>query len=348
MADKESATDISHTTQRARALFHVARALWHVDNQCTEIRTERLGQMTPGMVRVQTTYSGLSRGTERLVWNGAVPQSEWQRMRAPFQAGDFPFPVKYGYSAVGRVVAGPDAMLNRQVFALHPHQDTFLVPEKAVTDCSHIPARRATLAANMETVLNAHWDANTALGDNVAVVGGGIVGLLAAYLAARTTGGRTTLIDTNRQRRPLAEKLGCTFRLPDEVDGTFSTVFHASASAEGLDTALRIAGFEAHVIELSWYGDRPVTVQLGGAFHAKRLQLISSQVGYVARNQRARISHRQRLALAIELLDDPALDVLVSETVDFEDLPAALPAIFAASNADLPPVVRYAAERETA
>jgi threonine dehydrogenase-like Zn-dependent dehydrogenase len=302
-----------------------ARALWTVAPGRAEIRDETVPAPAQGELTVRTLESGISRGTEALVFAGRVPESEWARMRCPFQSGDFPFPVKYGYAAVGIVEAGPPERLGQRVFCLYPHQSRFTLPEGAAIPVpEEVPTRRAVLAAQIETALNATWDAAPRLGDRIAVVGAGVIGCLTAWLCARLPGTQVTLIDPNPERQTVAEALGCAFGpSPQGCD----LVFHASGTAEGLSLALSLAGFEAEIIDLSWYGDAPVTVPLGGAFHSQRLSLRASQVGAVAPSRRARWSHARRLALALSLAADPRLDGLVAQATAFERLPEALPGI---------------------
>ena len=294
----------------------------------------------PDAVTLRARFSGISRGTESLVFQGRVPPSEWTRMRCPFQEGEFPGPVKYGYSLVGQVESGSEQ--GRWVFALHPHQDGCRLPPEAVHWLPEgLPPRRAVLAANMETAVNALWDGEVHVGDRVTVVGGGVVGLLVAYLSARIAGTRVTLVDTNPAREVLARHLGLIWaggraEPPREAD----VVFHASGAPEGLASALDCAGFEARVVELSWYGDRPVTLPLGEAFHARRLAICASQVGHVAASRRARWSSARRLALALELLRDPVLDQLLEPDWPFADAPRALARVCSEPGA-LCQVLRY-------
>jgi 2-desacetyl-2-hydroxyethyl bacteriochlorophyllide A dehydrogenase len=341
MNDQRSTLDQNtHPARRSQGQIIVARALWYTKPGQAELRTERLPPPAPGEARVRTEYSAISRGTERLVARGNVPQSEWTRMRAPQQSGTFSFPVKYGYSATGRVTAGPENLVGRRVFALHPHQDHFQIPESALVAIPEaVPTRRAVLAANMETAINAHWDAGTAIGDRILVVGAGIVGLLVAYLARRIPGTDVTITDVNSDRAAYANALGLTFAEAQNSPPDNRIVFHTSATGGGLNTALAACAFEGRVIELSWYGTQPATVDLGGAFHSRRLQIISSQVGHVAPSHRNQVKHRERLERALALLDDPALDALVSTSVPFDELPKALPDIW--SSDALPPVVSY-------
>jgi NADPH:quinone reductase-like Zn-dependent oxidoreductase len=323
----------------------MAEALWYTAPGAAEIRQEPLAATPdPGEVRIEALYGGISRGTERLVFTGAVPVSEYERMRAPFMAGDFPFPVKYGYAAVGRVVAGPDALAGRTAFALYPHQTAFSLPAGRIALLpDDVPASRAVLAANMETAVNALWDAAPGPLDRVAVVGAGVVGCLCAWLAAKLPGAGVTLVDIDKRRAAVAAALGTAFAPPDAAPEDCDLVIHASASPAGLATALRLAGSEATVLELSWYGAAAVAAPLGGAFHSRRLRLISSQVGQVAPSHRPRWSHGRRLASALTLLADPALDVLIAPAVDFHDLPAALPRILTGPDGVLCQLIRYPA-----
>lgn len=328
--------------RRALGQNVVARALWYVKPGEAQFKTERLEPPGQGEARIQTHYSLISRGTERLVAFGGVPETEWQTMRAPMQAGQFPFPVKYGYSAAGEVTEGPSALIGKTVFCLHPHQDYFHAPEAMVHLVPlGIPAQRAVLAANMETALNAHWDAGTGPGDKVLVVGAGIVGLLTAYLARLIAGTDVTIIDVDPGRAELAANLGLTFALTSSTPADNGVVFHTSATDTGLQTAIDNAAFEGRIVEMSWYGMMPVSVALGRAFHSRRLQLISSQVGHVAPSRRGRVSHRDRLGLALRLLDDPALDTLVKDTIAFAEVPQRLTQLLGPSTSGLPPVIRY-------
>lgn len=302
-----------------------SRACWVEAPGRAGLRQAALAAPGPGEVLVRALHSGISRGTELLVFRGEVPESEYERMRAPFQEGSFPAPLKYGYASVGVVEQGPQALLGRTVFCLYPHQTRYVVPAEAVHPLPEgLPPARAVLAANMETAVNALWDAAPRIGDRIAVVGAGVVGLLAAWLAGRVPGCKVELIDTNTERRAVAERLGLVFASPQRARPDADLVIHASGNAEGLATALRLAAFEAIVLEMSWYGRQAVTLPLGEAFHSRRLTLRSSQVGHVALPQRARWSHGRRLALALALLRDPALDALMTDAAPFDELPAVL------------------------
>jgi NADPH:quinone reductase-like Zn-dependent oxidoreductase len=320
----------------------IAQALWYVAPGRAEIREERLAAPRPGEVRVRALFGALSRGTEALVLAGRVPESEFERMRAPSMGGRFPFPVKYGYATVGRIEDGPEEQLGRIVFALHPHQHLFNIPESAIVALPEtVLPQRAVLAANMETALNAVWDSSAGPADRIAIVGAGTVGALVAFLCGGLAGAEVMLVDLNERRAELAQKLGVRFAKPETAKGDCDLVVHASGTAAGLRTALALAGEEATVLELSWYGDTPVTVPLGGAFHSRRLRLISSQVGQVASSHRPRWTHGRRLAAAVALLADSRLDALLAPMVSFYDLPRRLPDILDARNGVVCQLISY-------
>jgi threonine dehydrogenase-like Zn-dependent dehydrogenase len=329
-------------TRRSTGKSRIARAVWYARKGVVELRPAPLPRLQPGEALVRTLFSGVSRGTERLVFNGSVGKSEWERMRGPNQEGTFPFPVKYGYCATGVVEEGPPELAGHTVFCLHPHQDYFNAPAADLLPVPDaIPARRATLAANMETALNATWDAGAGPGDRIVVVGAGVVGLLVTALAAQLPGTEVTTLDVDESRRPTVEALGARFARAEQTPGDADVVFHASASAAGLNAAIACAGFEGTIVEMSWYGDKPVAADLGGTFHSRRLKLVSSQVGHVAASRRPRWSHRRRMEAAMRLLALPALDALVAEDIAFEDAPRELPRILAAGASGLAPVIRY-------
>jgi len=320
----------------------IACALWYIAPGHAEIREERLTPLGPGNVRVRALFGALSRGTEALVAAGQVPETQFERMRAPFMGGSFPFPVKYGYATVGWVEDGSVAMNGQTVFALHPHQTAFDVPETmAVPLPANVPPARGVLAANMETALNATWDMAPGPSGRIAVVGAGVVGALTGYLCARTGGTDVTLVDIDPSRAEMAGALGVKFAAPEAAPRDCDAVVHASGSAAGLKTALDLAGDEATVLEMSWHGAGDVPMPLGGAFHSRRLKLISSQVGKVAPSRRANVTHRQRLEAAIALLADPRLDVLLAPAIAFADLPARLPDILGRKSGVLCQLIRY-------
>jgi threonine dehydrogenase-like Zn-dependent dehydrogenase len=305
-----------------------ARAFWLREPGLGELRTVELADPRPGDVLVRTLHTGVSRGTETLVFTGRVPPDQYDAMRAPHQEGSFPAPVKYGYLNVGVVERGPEQLRGRTVFCLYPHQTAYVVPEAAVMPVPDgVPARRAVLAGTVETAVNALWDAPPLVGDDVAVVGAGMVGCCVARLLARFPAVRVTLVDVDESRAEIAARLGVEFATPSAARGGRDLVVHASATSAGLQRALDLLAPEGSVLELSWYGDDPVSVELGRSFHSGRLAIRASQVGRVAPARRSTRSHAQRLALALDLLHDEAFDALLTGSSAFAELPHVLPKI---------------------
>ncbi|GAT85155.1 dehydrogenase [Streptomyces sp. F-3] len=320
-----------------------ARAFWLSSPGHGEIRRVDLPEPAEGDVVVRALYSGVSRGTETLVFRGQVPASQHTVMRAPFQEGDFPGPVKYGYLNVGVVEEGPEDLVGRTVFCLYPHQSRYVVPAGAVTRVpDNVPAERAVLAGTVETAVNALWDAAPLIGDRIAVVGGGMVGCSVAALLAGFPGVRVQLVDADPARAGIADALGVGFALPEDALGECDLVVHASATEQGLARALELLAPEGTVVELSWYGDRRVALPLGEAFHSRRLTVRSSQVGTLSPSRRAGRGHADRMALALELLADPALDALITGESAFEELPEVMPRLASGEIPALCHRIRYA------
>lgn len=314
----------------ARAVYQIggslemiqARAFWAVAAGLGAIREECLVPPGPDESLVHARASGVSRGTEALVFRGHVPVSQYEQMRAPLMGGAFPFPVKYGYAVAGVTDVG------RRVFVLHPHQDLFVAP---TTMCipipDAVPFSRAVLAANLETAINIFWDASPLVGERMLVVGAGAVGLLTASLLAQVPGARVTIVDIDLGRASLATHFGCTFALPSAAPGNQELIVHTSASEAGLRLALALAAYEGRIIEASWYGDVAPAVPLGEAFHAARLKIVASQVGAIAPAMRGRRTHAERMVIALDMLSDSIYDVLLEGPTSFDDLPLRMPDI---------------------
>ena len=309
-----------------------ARALWLQEPGVAQLRRVQVPDPGPDEVLVRTLRSAVSRGTEALVFRGGVPPDQYERMRAPFQEGDFPGPLKYGYLSVGVVEQGPARLVGRTVFCLHPHQTAYVVPVSAVVEVPEgVPPERAVLAGTVETAVNALWDAAPLIGDRVAVVGAGMVGCCVARLLARFPGVEVALVDVDASRGDIAAALGAGFAHPDDAAGGCDLVVHASATAAGLQRSLDLLAPEGTVLELSWYGDAEVRLSLGGAFHAGRLRLHASQVGTVSPARSARRTSADRLAFALDLLRDPAFDVLATGESRFDELPGVMARLAAGS-----------------
>jgi NADPH:quinone reductase-like Zn-dependent oxidoreductase len=332
----------------ARSTIHkAATGLWVKSARQYELQKHALlsdehAALPPDHALIRTLYSGVSRGTERLVLNGLVPESEYQRMRAPMQRGHFPFPVLYGYASVGVVEAGPEDLIGQRVFCLHPHQNRFIAPCAMLNRVpERIPSERATLAANMETALNALWDSGANAGDRITVIGGGLVGLLLTSLVCQLPGAEVVLVDP-LDRDAMARSFGARWMTPGQAKAhnhAADVVFHTSANPQGLVLALELAGFGAKIIEMSWYGQQQAALPLGQDFHARRLQIISAQVGHLPPSHSTRWTFKRRMAKALELLDDARLDALLTP-LSFADAPAKLPELLQ-SDSVIAPVLTY-------
>jgi threonine dehydrogenase-like Zn-dependent dehydrogenase len=309
-----------------------ARQFWIQSPGHGRIVEAPIGPRRDGEVLVRALYSGISRGTESLVFRGEVPPSQYEAMRAPFQEGDFPAPVKYGYASVGTVLEdargtpsgrdAPDELAGRTVFCLFPHQDRYRAPAGDVTPLPDgVPAERAVLAANMESAVTIAWDAQPGVGDRIVVIGAGVMGLLVGWLCRRVPGATVTLVDPDPRRGPVARDLGLTLQdeAPDDVDADL--VIHASGNPAGLCTALAVAGVESTIIEASWYGTSQVNLPLGEAFHPRRLTIRSSQVGRIPPQRAPRWTRARRIRMALELLRAPELDALITGESEFSELP---------------------------
>ena len=330
----------SHTVPTATGF--TTRAFWVREPGRGEIRADPMDGPGPGEVLVRALFSGVSRGTETLVFRGGVPDDQREAMRAPYQAGDFPGPVKYGYLSVGRVELGPPALLGLDVFCLYPHQTSYVVPATAVTPLPPgVPPRRAVLTGTVETALNALWDLAPLIGDRVTVVGAGMVGCCVARLLARMPEVEVTLVDVDPSRAEVARALGVSFAAPEEAPGDRDAVVHTSATSAGLQLSLDLLAPEGTVLDLSWYGDERVQLSLGGSFHSGRLGLRASQVGSVAASRRASRTHADRLALALDLLRDPAFDALLTGESRFDELPDVMTRLAAGQLPAICHTIRY-------
>jgi threonine dehydrogenase-like Zn-dependent dehydrogenase len=319
-----------------------ALAFWLREPGAGEIRSVSLPEPGPDEVLVRTLRTGISRGTEALVFQGRVPPSQYRAMRAPFQEGRFPGPVKYGYLNVGVVEVGPPTLQGRTVFCLYPHQTAYVVPARSVVVVPDgVPPSRAVLAGTVETAVNALWDAAPLVGDRIAVVGAGMVGCCVARLLSRFPGVQVTLIDVDASRAGTAAALEVGFALPADAVAGCDLVLHTSATSAGLQRSLDLLAPEGSVIDLSWYGDTDVTLALGGAFHAGRLSIRASQVGRVAPARRANRTTTDRLELALDLLRDEAFDALITGSSCFETLPEVMASIASGATRALCHTITY-------
>jgi threonine dehydrogenase-like Zn-dependent dehydrogenase len=319
-----------------------ALAFWVREPGAGEIRPVRLPEPGTDDVVVRTLCSGISRGTETLVFRGEVPKSQYGVMRAPFQDGEFPGPVKYGYLNVGVVEHGPRDLLDRTVFCLYPHQTAYVVPAADVLPVpDRVPPERAVLAGAVETAVNALWDAAPLVGDRITVVGAGMIGCCVARLLTRFPAVDVTVVDVDPAKAKVVTRLGAGFASPAEAKDGRDLVVHASATSSGLQLALDLLAREGTVIDLSWYGDAEVQLSLGGAFHSGRLRIRSSQVGTVSPARSGSRTLVDRRALALDLLRDPAFDALITGVSPFDELPDLMSRLAAGSQSALCHTVSY-------
>lgn len=323
-----------------------ARQFWIQRPGCGAIASAVLAPRQRGEVLVRTLFSGISRGTESLVFRGEVPASQYAAMRAPFQEGEFPGPVKYGYISVGCVEEADagSGLLGRPVFCLFPHQDVYAVPADRVTPLpDDVPAARAVLAANMETAVNAVWDAQPGPGDRIVVIGAGVIGLLIAWLCRQVPATEVMVVDPSPSRHEAARALDLVLSAEPPHTSTADLVMHASGNPEGLASALAVAGVEARIVDVSWYGAKQVALPLGEAFHSRRLTIASSQVGRIPAHRAARWAYARRMALALQLLRDDRLDALITGESPFDELPEVLARLAHDPGGALCHRIRYAA-----
>ncbi len=340
---------LSDSQKKVRTPQQASRLTYSDSNQAFLENIDLKG-LSDNEVLIRTLYSGISRGTERLVYSGLVPKSEWQRMRCPHQTGEFSFPVTYGYACVGKVISvgsrATKADIGDYVFVLHPHQDQIIVEEDWV---SVLPSdlynqRVAVLSANMETALNANWDGNTENAKSIAIIGAGVVGLLTAFVAKELSGLTPIVVDIDPGKEAIVRKLGLDFSQPEafmaDKENRYECIFNTSASHLGLQLAIDKASFEGRIIEMSWYGEKDTPLKLGGAFHSQRLQIISSQVGHVAPQKRSTHTHADRMACALKFLSNPVLEELLNPIISFDELPDRIDEVLT-SETTLCPLVTY-------
>jgi 2-desacetyl-2-hydroxyethyl bacteriochlorophyllide A dehydrogenase len=298
-----------------------ARALWFEGERRVSIRDDVLRAPGPREIVARAVASGVSQGTELLIYRGEGPK----RFDPSLDGGraDAPtYPRRYGYAWVGEVVArGSEATMavGTRVFALASHGDGHVLDEAAARPLpASVPATRATLAANLETAVTCAWDAAVDLGDRAVVLGGGVVGILTAWLLSRS-GARVVLVERSEKRRAAARVLvpGASVVAEEAPDGLADVVVEATGDPAALDAAVAWARPEGRIVVASFYGMRRAAIDLGDAFHRRRLELRASQVSSIPPRLRGRWDARRRWELVLSLLEEPALDALLAPPVPF-------------------------------
>ncbi|WP_138497947.1 zinc-dependent alcohol dehydrogenase [Nostoc sp. PA-18-2419] len=320
-----------------------AYAYWLVSPSVGEIRETSVTALPKEPLFLETLYSGISPGTERLVGLAKVPEECWETMRCWYMEGSFALPLKYGYSLVGQ--ADEASNQGKRFFVMHPHQSRVVVESSDALELPDwLPSKRATLIPNTETALNAVWDAEVSQDARILIVGGGIVGILISFVLSKEYGIGADFLEQDKQRIQYLEQLPWlqNSRLAtDFKEDNYNIVFHTSASACGLQSAIDALTFEGRCIELSWYGTQSVSLQLGGSFHYQRKQIIASQVSAIAKPMRNLIDYRQRKERVLQLLGDAAVDILLEPVIAFKDLPEFMSLLYQRQVQPVSPLVEY-------
>ncbi len=301
-----------------------AHALWHVDPAHSVLRQQTLGKLTPGECLVKTRFSMVSLGTERLVCKGGMSPEAYGPMTVPYMQGAFSFPLTYGYSLTGEVIDGPQEWLGERVHAMHPHQDLCVIHSHDLTVVpGNVPLDRAVLASNLETAVNGVWDGQPIMGQRVLVIGYGLIGALIAHLVKPIPGIELHIHDIRGSRKELAIANGHhVWDAAESQPGDYDLIFHTSASSAGLQFAIDHTREEGRVIEMSWYGNQTVNLDLGASFHYGRNRIISSQVSRIASPALPHFDHHRRKSLIFQLLADDAYHKFLGEGIVFDQSPS--------------------------
>tara|TARA_B100001113_G_scaffold7774_1_gene6337 strand:- start:2368 stop:3336 length:969 start_codon:yes stop_codon:yes gene_type:complete len=303
---------------------YTAQSFW-VNKKKGVIKKELLRQpLAKDELLVKAHYSGISYGTEKIVFDSHVPTNQYKFMRAPHQVGEFNKEVKYGYLSVGKVIDGPNDMLNKMVYTMFPHQSIYVIKSTLVTLIpKHIPIRRALLTANMETAINAMWDSKPSIGDKVYVVGAGIVGILMAYVLSSTFGINVTVIDSDKNKKKLCEFFNIDFENSMDCIENPDIIYECSGNISVLSELINNSTLETKICILSWYGKQQSKIKMGENCFSRRLEIIFSQVGNITALKSKKWNNLSRRALALQLLDNKKLDILIDKKeISLDELPS--------------------------
>jgi hypothetical protein len=316
---------------------------WVVSPSQGQIRDTPMMSLSKDTLSLETLFTGISPGTERLVGMGKVPEECWEKMRCLYMEGSFDFPLKYGYSLVGQAITGSET--GKRFFVMHPHQSRVVVARSDALELPDwLPSQRATLIPNMETALNAVWDAQVSQKDKILIVGGGIIGILISFVLSKEYGIQPDFLEQDRQRIQYLKQLpwlGNSRLGTDYREGNYNIAFHTSSSSSGLQSGIDALAFEGRCIELSWYGTQSVSLQLGGSFHYQRKQIIASQVSAIAQPKRSLIDYSQRKEQVLGLLGDATLDILLQPAIAFLELPTFMSLLYQRQVHPVSPLVEY-------
>jgi 2-desacetyl-2-hydroxyethyl bacteriochlorophyllide A dehydrogenase len=285
------------------------RSLYFTAPHTIDVREEPLPALAAGQVLAQTLCSAISPGTEMLVYRGQVPTEMAVDETIAALGGQFRFPLKYGYSAVGRVLElGPgvdSAWQGRTVFAFNPHESHVIADIAQLFPLpDDVDAETALFLPNMETAVNFLLDGAPLIGERVAVLGQGVVGLLTTALLARCPLANLTTFDHYPLRRETSLALGAHVSLSPESSPALQAdlTYELSGSPAALDAAIALTGFDGRIVVGSWYGQKRAALDLGGRFHRSRIRLISSQVSTLTPALSGRWDKARRLQVAWAML----------------------------------------------
>ena len=296
-------------------------SLWLENKNKPKIKKKLLRPSNkPNTLIIKTLYSGISKGTEKLVSSGFVGKDQYKIMKSPFQEGTFSFPIKYGYINVGKVINGPKKLLHKNTFALYPHQDLFEINSKEVQilNESNNP-KKYLLTANMETAINIFWDTQASNKDKIVIVGMGSVGILTAYYFKLQNYKNVFICDSNLKKKKFATLLGLNFKDFKSIKD-IDVVINTTSNYQIINKSFNKLNLEGKIVEASWYGNKKGIINLGGNFHSKRLKLISTQVSNIPKYLSNKHNYKSRLKLAIKALSSNKLLKLVNTESHFNNL----------------------------
>ncbi|MEM1137565.1 MAG: zinc-binding alcohol dehydrogenase [Bacteroidota bacterium] len=300
--------------------MNTLKELWHNLSHSWLVE-KNLTQVTENEVAIESMYSLVSLGTERTITTQLLTKEIAARMVVPYMRGTFQNEFTYGYSLVGRIIDGEKDLIGKVIHVMHPHQnyavvktqDIFFIPEQ-------MNPKLATLVSNMETAVNAIWDANVEIGDKVLVIGYGTVGALTALIASKIPGIDISILEINQNRFNAAVEQG--FKVSSILENKdFDIVFNTSGNAEMLQKAISVTKSEGRIIEMSWYGAKSITINFGADFHYGRKQLISSQVSQIPNRKLKNWTYHSRKKLVFKLLQELNPHYLINCEVHFSETP---------------------------
>ncbi|MDY6844853.1 MAG: zinc-binding alcohol dehydrogenase [Thermodesulfobacteriota bacterium] len=300
-------------------MHNTSESLWFDGPKRVAFKTRSVLPPQDKEVVIETLYSGISHGTEMLVYRGQVPQGLKLDLSIPTMEGSFSFPIKYGYSNVGRVVKtgkGVETLLVDDLVFVHaPHETIYVIPEDSAVKLDHgIAPELGIFIANLNTALNCILDSEFRFGENVIIFGQGVIGLLLTQLFKRAGASCIFTIDTIAKKRALSLQVGADISFDPEKDDIVSEIrrhtrgvgadlaVEVSGSPEALEMALKVVAFESTVIVASWYGNKRVPLTLGNEFHRGRIKIKSSQVSTMSASLIPRWNLERRMTLALMLL----------------------------------------------